>query len=429
LVHSNWIADSALKILFYNHTSQVSGAERVLLLILARLSRERFEPILVCPADGELQKHAKAVGVVCESVEQLQARFTWRVNRLLGYLASFVSVIVKVRQRIIKHQPELIHANSLRAGLVISAATIGLGIPIIWHVHDLLPKHPLSTIIRVFVLLFPPFRIVAVSQVAGDRFRGDMLRLFSRRVTVAVIHNSVDVERLAEVNKEKAIRKELRLRNTDPLIGIVGNLSTGKGQLELIAAYAEVLKRIPDAALLIVGSSIFNREEGYPEQLKLQAKTLRVGERVRFLGQRNDVPAILRSLDLLVLNSKSEAFPLVALEGLACEVPVLSTAVGGVPELITHGQTGWLIPAGDQHKLVEAIVSLLEHPELRRDLGVNGRKHVEKDFTVDKFMTRFEALYSETNARRLAAKQAAMEFAPTTAFSLSRIESNRSTTN
>lgn len=418
-----------MKILFYNHTSEVSGAERVLLLILARLTRERFEPVLVCPAEGELQKQAKAVGVDCESVEQLQARFTWRVDRLLCYLVSFVSVIGKVRERVIKYQPELIHANSLRAGLVISAATIGLGIPIVWHVHDLLPKHPLSTIIRFFVLLFPPFRIVAVSQVAGDRFRGDMLRLFSHRVTVAVIHNSVDVERLANVKKDKAIRKELRLRNSDPLIGIVGNLSAGKGQLELIAAYAEVLKRIPDAALLIVGSSIFNREEGYPEQLRLQAKTLRVGERVRFLGQRNDVPAILRSLDLLVLNSKSEAFPLVALEGLACEVPVLSTSVGGVPELITHGETGWLIPAGDQHKLVDAIVSLLEQPELRRGLAVNGRQRVEKNFTVNKFMTRLEALYSETSARRSPAKQAAKEFSASTGFSLSRIESNQSTTN
>jgi L-malate glycosyltransferase len=418
-----------LKILFYNHTSEVSGAERVLLLILARLTRERFEPVLVCPAEGELQKQAKAVGVDCESVEQLQARFTWRVDRLLCYLASFISVIGKVRERVIKYQPELIHANSLRAGLVISAATIGLGIPIVWHVHDLLPKHPLSTIIRFFVLLFPPFRIVAVSQVAGDRFRGDMLRLFSRRVTVAVIHNSVDVERLANVKKDKAIRKELRLRNSDPLIGIVGNLSAGKGQLELIAAYAEVLKRIPDAALLIVGSSIFNREEGYPEQLRLQAKTLRVGERVRFLGQRNDVPAILRSLDLLVLNSKSEAFPLVALEGLACEVPVLSTSVGGVPELITHGETGWLIPAGDQHKLVDAIVSLLEQPELRRGLAVNGRQRVEKNFTVNKFITRLEALYSEKSAHRTPAKQAAKEFSASTGFSLSRIESNQSTTN
>ncbi|MDQ2975532.1 MAG: glycosyltransferase family 4 protein [Acidobacteriota bacterium] len=417
-----------MKLLFYNHTSEVSGAERVLLLILARLNRERFESVLVCPAEGELQKQAKAVGVDCVGVEQLRARFTWRVDRLLCYLASFVSVIGKVRERVIKYQPDLIHANSLRAGLVMSAATIGLGIPIVWHVHDLLPKHPFSTIIRLFVLLFPPVRIVAVSQVAGDRFRGDMLRLFSRRVTVAVIHNSVDVERLANAKKERAICKELRLRNTDFLIGIVGNLSAGKGQLELIAAYAEVLKRIPDAALLIVGSSIFNREEGYPEQLRRQAKTSGVGERVRFLGQRNDVPAILRSLDLLVLNSKSEAFPLVALEGLACEVPVLSTSVGGVPELITHGETGWLIPAGDQHKLVDAIVSLLEQPELRRGLAVNGRQRVERNFTVDKFMARFEALYLETRAR-LPGKQAAMEFNASTGFSFSRIESNQSPTN
>jgi glycosyltransferase involved in cell wall biosynthesis len=119
----------------------------------------------------------------------------------------------------------------------------------------------------------------------------------------------------------------------------------------------------------------------------------------------------------------------VALEGLACEVPVLSTSVGGVPELITHGETGWLIPAGDQHKLVDAIVSLLEQPELRRDLAVNGRQRVEKNFTVDRFMTRLETLYLEAGARRSPAKRAAKEFSASTGFILSRIESKQSTTN
>jgi glycosyltransferase involved in cell wall biosynthesis len=296
---------------------------------------------------------------------------------------------------VIERKPSLIHANSVRAGLVISVATLGLRIPVIWHVHDLLRRHPLSTFIRLFVLVLPPDQIIVVARAASKRFRGDLLRWFSGRVQIAVIHNSVDSEKLGIAFADRVkFRKELRLRCADTLIGIVGNLSPGKGQLELLTAFADVLKKVPNAALLIIGAAIFNRDEGYPERLSRQARALGVSARVRFLGQRGDVPSIMRSLDLLVLNSKSEACPLTALEGLACGVPVLSTAVGGVPELITHGENGWLIPAGNPSKLTDAIVSLLAQPDLRARLRTNGQQHVAENFTVNKFMARVETLWT-----------------------------------
>src|SRR6185436_2996176 len=388
--------DTAMKILFYNHTGQASGAEKVMLLVLAQLNSDRFEAELLCPAEGELQKKAKAIGVSCATVKPLHARFTWRIDFLLRYLSSFVSVIRQTRAHVTRSKPELIHANSIRAGLVISAATIGLRVPIVWHVHDLLPRHPISSLIRLFVLLLPPVRIVAVSQIAGDRLRGSLLRWFSGRVRIAVIHNAVNREKPGSTNGEgKALSKELRLRAGDSRIGIIGNLTPVKGQLELLTAFGDVLKQIPNAALVIVGSTMFNRDVGYQERLVAQAKALGITNRVRFLGQRNDVPRIMRSLDLLVLNSTSEAFPLVGLEGQAYGVPVLSTRVGGVPELITHGHNGWLIPPGDQSKLTEAIVMLIKQEELRERLAANGRKHVEANFTVEKFMKSLEALYAE----------------------------------
>jgi glycosyltransferase involved in cell wall biosynthesis len=397
-----------LKILFYNHTGQVSGAERVLLVILAQLNRKGFEPVLLCPASGTLQSDGQAAGIPCDSLNELRARFTWRPDHLVRYLACFISIICQVRARVIKTQPEIIHANSIRAGLVISAATIGLRKPIIWHVHDLLPRHPLSTFIRLFVLIFPPVRIVAVSQVAADRLSGNFLRVFPGRVNVSVLHNSVDAEKFRpDRTKGIEIRKELRLRSTDALIGIVGNLSPAKGQLELITAFADVMKSMPNAVLLIAGAAIFNADEGYQQQLVAHAKTLGIANRVRFIGHRTDVPAIMNSLDLLVLNSTSEAFPLVALEGLAAGVPLLSTAVGGVPELITHGKNGWLIPPGDQRKLRQAIVSLIEQPRLRARLSRNGQRHVETNFTLALFMLQLEAMYREASASHSGALQGA----------------------
>jgi glycosyltransferase involved in cell wall biosynthesis len=390
-----------MKILFYNHTNQVSGAEQVLLLLLARLSRDRFETVLLSPAEGKLQSSARAIGVNCETVDPLQARFTWNPRILIGYLASFVSIVLQVRARVRKSSPELIHANSIRAGLVISTATIGLRVPIVWHIHDLLPKHPLSTLIRFFVLLRPPARIGAVSHASAVSLRGNLLRRYPARVAVSVIHNGIQnsADTVEFPNSRfDALRKEVRVRAGDPLIGIVGNLTPGKGQLELINAFQSVLKRIPNAALLIIGSDMFNRADGYRERLLITARTLGILDRVKFLGQRDDVPAIMRSLDLLVLNSTTEACPLVVLEGLAAGVPVLSTIVGGVPEIITHRENGWLIPAGDEPKLANAIVSLVQNPKLRATLAENGRSHVANNFTVDKFMTQWESLYAQPRA-------------------------------
>ncbi len=339
------------------------------------------------------------LNVPCAAVDQLNARFTWRIAALICYFASFVSTIRQVRARVRENEPELIHANSVRAGLVISAATLGLGIPIVWHVHDLLPQHPLSTCIRLFTLLLPPVRIVVVAKAAADRFKGKLLGWFPKRVNFAVIYNAIDVAKLNSAATSTPVRRELRLRNNDRLIGIVGNLSPVKGQLELIRAFAKSRKRIPNLALLVVGSALFNRGDHYQKQLSAEVRALGLDHCVRFLGQRNDLPAIMGALDLLVMNSLSEAFPLVALEGMAAGVPVLATSVGGLPELITHEKNGWLVPLGNEDKLVDGIVSLLERSDLSTRLAAQGRQHVTKNFPVHKFMTRIEAIYAETAAK------------------------------
>ncbi len=392
-----------MKILFYNHTNQVSGAEQVLLLLLGRLAGGRFETELLCPGDGKLSGHARSLGVNCQTVSSLDARFTWRPDRLFKYLLSFFRSVREVRTRVRQSNPDLVHANSIRAGLVISTATLGLRVPVIWHIHDLLPVHPISTMIRLLVLLRPPARVVAVSNASAHRFRGDLLRRFPNRVKVTTVYNAVS-ESIGSVELppnrilRSELRKELRVRASDPLVGIVGNLTPVKGQLELITAFANVLQKIPNAVLVIIGSTIFNAEEGYRKRLLAETRALGISSRVKFLGQREDVPAIMSALDLLVLNSKSEACPLVVLEGLAAEVPVLSTSVGGVPELISHSQQGWLVPAGDGEKLASAIVALLEEPQLRAELSANGRRHVESNFTLEKFMTQWEGIYDAPRA-------------------------------
>lgn len=385
---------TTLKILFYNHTGTVSGAERVLSMILARLDRNRFDPVVVCPEASRMIELAASHSVRTRGLRQLEARFTLRPDRIFNYLLSFANVIKRARKLVIEESPDAIHANSIRAGLVMAAATLGLNVTVVWHAHDILPRHPLSTGVRLFAAMTSKNRILAVSQAVATRFRGTLLRPFRRRVPIDVIHNAVDLDRFhPDADGRELMRCALNLKNTQPVVGIVGQLTPRKGQLELIEAFAQVIREVPDAILLVVGEALFNRDEEYAEQLKRTAASQRIADRVRFLGPRDDVPKLMQGLDVLVINSHEEPFALTVLEGLASGTAVLATSVGGTPEMIVHGENGWLVNRRDHDDLVTGMLTLLRDQTLRRQMGSNGRRDAIARFSIDRFMTEVLALY------------------------------------
>jgi L-malate glycosyltransferase len=385
-----------MKILFYNHTGQVSGAERVLEMILNGLDRERYECVVTCPDNSKLFELMNAAGERTRGLRLLEARFTWRPDLLLRYLRSFVQVIRDARSVVVSEAPDAIHANSIRAGIVMAAATIGLRVPVIWHGHDILPRHPLSSAVRLFALLSSGNHILAVSNAVVAGFRGVLLKLFSCRVPIRVIHNAVDLERF-KPNSETRItaRAALGLTNAQSVIGMVGQLTPRKGQLELIESFASVAREVPDAVLLIVGEPLFNRDGEYAEELRRTAASLNIGNRVRFLGARSDVPQLMQAMDVLVVNSHEEPFALTVLEGLASGVAVIATAVGGTPEMITNGKNGCLVPARDNEALAESLIILLHEPELRAWLGHNARQGAEARFSTKRFLREIDAFYMQ----------------------------------
>ncbi|HMH43101.1 MAG TPA: glycosyltransferase family 4 protein [Pyrinomonadaceae bacterium] len=389
-----------MKILFYNHTGTVSGAERVLMMILGGLDRDAYESVVVCPAASGMMALAHSANIRTLGLSQLEARFTWRIDRIFKYLASFAGVIGQARRIIKEEHPDLIHANSIRAGLVMSIATIGLDAPVVWHGHDVLPLHPLSTLVRLVALLTSRNHILAVSHAVASGFRGILLQPFRRRVPITVIHNSVDLDRF---QPNKAVRKEarsaLRLSENQPVIGIVGQLTPRKGQLELVRAFARVAQKTPDAVLLIVGEALFNRDEEYASQIANAVKSLGLTNRVRLLGARDDVPELIQALDVLVVNSYQEPFALTVLEGLASGVTVLATAVGGTPEMIQHNVNGWLVKSRDQNELESGLTSLSSDNALRARLGSRARLDAIAQYSIPRYLTEMNSLYRHILSR------------------------------
>jgi L-malate glycosyltransferase len=380
-----------LRILFYSHTGQVGGAERLLLSTLGRLDRANFDPVLICPEPGALRKMGLDLGVPAETTRVLDARFTWRPDHLVRYLKSFARVILDLRQKVIETDPDLIHANSVRAGLVVTAATLGLKKQVVWHIHDLLPRHPFNSLIRTVGLLSRRTRMIAVAQASADRFIGSF-RPLKKRVTV--IPNGIDLETFRpDPIAREAIRSELHLGADEPVIGIIGRLTQSKGQLELLHAFKRVVSEIPAATLLIVGAPAFNQEHEYEALLKRTVSEPGTSDRVVMLGARDDVAVIMQALDLLIVNSSSEACCLVVLEAMACGVPVLATRTGGTPEIIEHGRNGWLIPLGDGDALATAIINLLRADELRAELGHRARETAIARFSTDRLIREIKLLY------------------------------------
>ncbi|HEX5702333.1 MAG TPA: glycosyltransferase family 4 protein [Pyrinomonadaceae bacterium] len=385
-----------MKILFYNHTGKVSGAERVLLTILTRLDRERFQPLLVCPADGPLKAMAEDINVRTLVSEPLKARFTWRPERLIQYLISLIQIVREVRATIRAESPDVVHANSIRAGLVVSAATTGMRMPIIWHVHDLLPRHPLSSGIRLFAALTNRNRIVAVSEAVARRFRGRVLTLFTRRVPIFTIHNGIELQKFdPNRSHRESIRRSLGADANALLIAIVGQLTPRKGQLELVRAFAEISGDFSQARLLIIGDPIFNSDREYRDLIHSETQELGLSDRIQLLGARDDVPELLQAFDLSVVNSRAEPFGLTVVEAMASCTCVLATAVDGIQEIVEHRQTGWLVPPNDHDELVAALGRLLSDATLRSQLAKKALAEVHQRFSADRLMNQFEALYRQ----------------------------------
>ena len=193
---------------------------------------------------------------------------------------------------------------------------------------------------------------------------------------VVTIHNGVDAEHFQRGRSQAAARQELGLPNDGRLIvGGVGRLDAAKGFAYLIEAVAMLAADFPQLHLALAGQG---RLRGELEEL---ARRLGVADRVQFLGQCADVRIVYDALDVYAMPSLCEALPYALLEAMAHELPVAAATVGGIPEVIVEGETGFLTPPRDATALAASLRPLLESQELRTRLGQAGRERVSRHFT------------------------------------------------
>ena len=205
---------------------------------------------------------------------------------------------------------------------------------------------------------------------------------------IAVIHNGVELNQ-ARTGMQAETRRELGFNDDHLVLGMVANYNRAvKGVTNFLDTIPAIVSAVPLARFLFVGGG--NEENALREKVK----TLGIGPHVVFAGYRKDIQRYYEIMDISVLASFSEGLSLTLLESMSHGIPVVATEVGGNPEVVAEGQTGYLVPLNNRQILVDRIVSLLQNPDIRLRMGKEGRLRVERKFRMRDVASRYLEIYT-----------------------------------
>jgi len=379
-------------ILYLNPSSQLGGAEKSLLDLVRNLDRERYHPIVSCPAKGKFVDELGKIGVQVEIVpyhpriSKLSRDNGANPTALPLSVCWLTPTILRLKNLIEDKGIHLIVTNGIKCHFIGAFLSLVSDIPLIWHVRDFVETPWLRWMLRAMGQLLPE-KIVTNSNAVGRIFSGN-----ERRETV---YNGVDLACFNPKINGFTLRTELKIGNDTTLIGTMGHLAPLKGFEELIAAVGWVVTQGFDVRLAVAGEAIYSSSRRYKKKLISLVDSLGLRDTVFFLGFKEDIPELLAAFDIFVLPSRSEGFGRVNLEAMAMGKPVISTKVGGIPEVVLDGITGILVPPGNSRDLGHAIMRLLNDTQLKKSFGREGRRRVERHFTLQAHVQRIGEIYGE----------------------------------
>ena len=356
-------ADDRLKVVYLDHVARLSGGEIALLRLLPHL--DRVKPHVVLAEDGPLVGRLHLAGI---STEVLPFANSGRLLRKGNVhqrgvsphaAAATVAYVSRLAVRLRQLRPDLVHTNSLKAGVYGSLAAKLAGVPMIWHVRDRIAEdylpRPAVTLVRRMS------RHLAIAVVANSRSTMETLAAPSQPVVVYSV--------LPEVLSDVPVRD--RATGGPLTFGIVGRLAPWKGQDVFLRAFARAFPE-GDERAVIVGAALFGEDE-YADGLADLARSLGVAERLEFRGERPDVWDELSRIDVLVHASVTpEPFGQVILEGMAAGVPVIAAGAGGPAEILRQDVTGILYRPADVDGLAD-VMGRMRDPALRERLSTAAR--------------------------------------------------------
>ena len=372
-------AASRLNLLEVVGNAIVGGMETCVLRLIERLPRERVNVTVMCPFESRFTDQLRALDVEV-LITAMPEDPPWSSIQMAAAL---------IKTRAI----DVIHAHMNNAHVLAALAGKLTGKPVLSTIHgrtlynaDLEVHRAAGTYLSVVC--------------AHTYYHA--LGLGVNPAQLTLIPSGVDIEQFRPRQRTHWLRQRLGIPADAPVAGFLGRLSWEKGPDVFLRAVLGTHQAVPDAHFVLTG------EGPMLEQLQGFARQFGLADKVHFAGLQTDIPAVLSEYDLMVSSSHSEAMPLAILEAMACGVPVLATRAGGVPDLIQHGITGWMVGLNDYEALAREMMRLLRAPDVLQAMGQAARQRAVERFSLAERVNETEALLQRlaqpaAGARRIAA--------------------------
>jgi glycosyltransferase involved in cell wall biosynthesis len=369
--------DGPVPVTFVVSHAQAGGSEHYLDLLLDFLEPEWVHGVISLE-DGPFVARLRAAGHPVTVVAT-------------GPRASMLVSAMRVRRLLRADPPAVVHANGVKAALVLAIAAAGTGIPVVWVKHDFSWDGPLAHAIAAGCA-----QVVGVSAAVTETF--------ARRsgARVHVVHNGIP-----SIERDRAAARGLvaDLIGADgDVVALVGRFHPAKGQLELVEAAPRVLARRPGTRFLLLGGEDPHHHD-YALAVRARIAELALEDAVAVRGHHPDAPGAMAGCDVVAMPSVPdergmgrEGFGLVGLEAMAVGTPVVGYASGALPEVL--GECAVLVPEGDRGALADAIVALLDDPDRRERLAGCGRRMARERFRLESTVAAMRERYVEAAGRR-----------------------------
>lgn len=357
----------------------LAGMETVVYNLVKNLDRNEFTTIICClDESGTLGEELKDLGFKLHVTNRKSG---------IDYSLPF-----KIARLIKQEEVDIVHAHNSTAwfyGVLAVKLAGGCKIAVTRHGYEK-EINKKDVIINRILSVFTD-RIIMVSEDLR-KYLIQIEKINPRKVNKVL--NGIDITKFGSININKDnIKENFSLARNDKVIGIFARLSAIKNHMYLIESMPKIIEKIKNVKLLIIGWEDKNSVD--TQRLKDRCKELKISNSVFFLGVRRNIPELLSIIDVCVLCSVKEGIPLALLEAMASEKPVVATNVGGNPEVVDDGRTGFLVPLNNTDELANAIIKILNDKEIAQKMGEEGYKKARRDFSLESMLQNYMNLYEE----------------------------------
>lgn len=378
-------------ILFVHQSSDLYGSDKALLVLVKKLNKDLFLPIVVLPKRGLLYDELiqEKIRVIVTPVVNIHKKM-FNIKGLFSIPFVLVKSISKLHKELKNTKIDIVQSNTVVVTLGFIYAKL-MGIKHYWHIHEVMDKPKIA--VKIFPALVNRFSDLTIfnSETTKESFCIVKPKIKEKSI---VIYNGIDREKEKLSQKELLeLRKSLGFDENDIILGLVGRINKDKGHLLLLESFRKIVDKTNNVKLLFIGSSVEGKEKIFNE-IKSQIKNLDLDDKVKIIPFQIDIWKFWDLIDIAITPSTiKESFCLVALESMLSEKPVIASDLGALKEVVKNNETGFLFNVNSAQSLEEKITILIENKSLRLEFGLKGKRRALNKFTSDKYISQFEKIY------------------------------------